>query len=145
MTHYFWTQSDPFALKKFFSRKTINVISIYFLASFIVQNLKKKNPWRGSRFVSNATSDLYPMHHLWAQNDLFTLKKNPLAKEMPRKSISKILLHLLASFHCPKFLKNLQRTSNKKNLRVDLYIVMMLSLGPKQPISSAEVFFQKNY
>ena len=37
-----WAQNDPIALHKIFSRKTINIISINFLASFTVQNSKTK-------------------------------------------------------------------------------------------------------
>ena len=40
--HHFWTQNGPFAPnKKFFLKKIINIIFIYLLAPFIVQNLKK--------------------------------------------------------------------------------------------------------
>ena len=37
----FWAQNDPFAPNKIFLENIINVIFIYLLAPFIVQNLKK--------------------------------------------------------------------------------------------------------
>ena len=40
-TRHFWAQNDPFALKKFFFRKTIDIILMYLLAFLIVQNFKK--------------------------------------------------------------------------------------------------------
>ena len=40
--HHFWVQNDPFARpKQFFFSKIINIILIYLLALFIVQNKKK--------------------------------------------------------------------------------------------------------
>ena len=40
-TRHFWVQNDPFPLKKFFFRKTIDIILMYLLAFLIVQNFKK--------------------------------------------------------------------------------------------------------
>ena len=39
--HHFWVQNDPFAPSDPFFWKIINIILIYLLAPFIVQNLKK--------------------------------------------------------------------------------------------------------
>ena len=39
--HHFWAHNDPFAPNKFFFSKIINIILIYLLAPFIVQNFKK--------------------------------------------------------------------------------------------------------
>ena len=61
--HHFWTQNGPFAPnKKFFLKKIINIIFIYLLAPFIVQNFKKKS-YSGSRVMR--------MHQFWAQNSPF--------------------------------------------------------------------------
>ena len=52
------------------------------------------------------------MRHFWAQNDPFALKKF-----VSRKYISKILLHLLALFHCAKFQKkSIEQIKEKKSL-----------------------------
>ena len=40
--HHFWIQNDPLALKDIF-RKTTNLILMYFLASWIMQNSKKSS------------------------------------------------------------------------------------------------------
>ena len=41
---HFWAQNGPFAPSKFFFWKIINIILIYLLAPFIVQNFKKILP-----------------------------------------------------------------------------------------------------
>ena len=41
--HHFWAQNGPFAPNNFFW-KIINIILIYLLAPFIVQNFKKIHP-----------------------------------------------------------------------------------------------------
>ena len=58
--HHFWAQNGPFAPNNFFW-KIINIILIYLLASFIVQNFK--NSSSGSRVMM--------MHNFWAQNGQF--------------------------------------------------------------------------
>ena len=40
-TRHFWTQNDPFTLKKIFFRKTIDIIFMCLLAPLIVQFFKK--------------------------------------------------------------------------------------------------------
>ena len=40
-TRHFWTQNDPFTLKKIFFRKTIVIIFMCLLAPLIVQFFKK--------------------------------------------------------------------------------------------------------
>ena len=40
-TRHFWTQNDPFTLKNFFFRKTIDIIFMCLLAPLIVQFFKK--------------------------------------------------------------------------------------------------------
>ena len=55
--HHFWPPNGSFAPKFFFWKKIINIIFIYLLASFILQNLKKilkANPdlWGCSTFGS---------------------------------------------------------------------------------------------
>ena len=57
--HHFWAQNGPFAPNCFL--KIINIILIYLLASFIVQNFK--NSSSGSRVMM--------MHNFWAQNGQF--------------------------------------------------------------------------
>ena len=57
---YFWAQNGPFG-PIFFFWKIINIILIYLLASFIVQNFK--NSSSGSRVMM--------MHNFWAQNGQF--------------------------------------------------------------------------
>ena len=39
----FWVLNDPFATNESFFGKVFNIISMYLLVLFIVQNLKKKN------------------------------------------------------------------------------------------------------
>ena len=50
----FWAQKHPIALDQFFFQKKKDIISIHFLASFIVPNSKK---------ILRGDPDLYPMRH----------------------------------------------------------------------------------
>ena len=62
--HHFWDQNSPFApnIFFFFFLRIINIILIYLLAPFIVQNLKK-NTSTGSRDMRTC--------NFWAQNGPF--------------------------------------------------------------------------
>ena len=57
---HFWAQNGPFAPNNFFW-KIINIILIYLLASFIVQNFK----------ISSSGSRVMRMRNFWAQNGPF--------------------------------------------------------------------------
>ena len=93
----------------------MNVISIHFLASLIAQNSKK---------FLRGHSDLYLTYHFWAQNDPFSLKNFLFRKTIFQKK--KVLLHLLASFHCVNVRKNRADQTKKSLLRANLCIVMMI-------------------
>ena len=93
----------------------MNVIFIHFLSSLIVQNSKK---------FLRGHSDLYLTYHFRAQNDPFALKNFFFQKNHFSKK--KVLLHLLASFHCVNFRKNRADQTKKSLLRVNQYIVMMI-------------------
>ena len=73
---------------KIFLEKIINIIFIYLLATFIVQNFK--NSYSGSRVVR--------MRHFWAQNGAFAPNKNFFGKNYQYH------FHLpIGHFHCAKF------------------------------------------
>ena len=72
----------------FFLEKITNIIFIYLLATFIVQNFK--NSYSGSRVVR--------MRHFWAQNGAFAPNKNFFGKNYQYH------FHLpIGHFHCAKF------------------------------------------
>ena len=75
---HFWAQNGRLVPKRIFLEKMINVIFIYLLAPFIVQNLKK-NDYSGSRVMR--------MHHFWAQNGPIAqtriFSENPLISLVP--------------------------------------------------------------
>ena len=85
--HHFWAQNGPFAPNNFFW-KIINIILIYLLAPFIVQNLKK-NSSSGSRVMR--------MRNFWAQNGPFP---------QTRIFSEKMLMSLVSFIHAYLHAKN---------------------------------------
>ena len=59
---HFWAEKGSFAPHKIFLENIINIIFIYLLAPFIVQNLKKN---------FHSRSKVMTMHHFCDQNETF--------------------------------------------------------------------------
>ena len=74
--HHFWAQIGPFAPKQIFFCKIINIILIYLLAPFIVQNFKKILPadpelWGCAIFGPKMTH--FPKLQFFSENLLMSL------------------------------------------------------------------------
>ena len=82
---HFWVKWSICSPKKVF-QKTINIILIYLLAPFIVQN-QKKNSSSGSRVMR--------MRNFWAQNDPFP-QMRPFSENLLMSLVSFIHAYLHA-------------------------------------------------
>ena len=80
--HHFWTQSCPFGPNKFYFGKSNDVIFMYLLAPFIVQNLKK---------VLRVDA-VMTIRHFWVE------MANWPKQDIYRKSNNIFLIYVLPSF-----------------------------------------------
>ena len=114
----FWVLNDLFAPNKNFFGKAINVIFMYLLAPFIVQNLKKilranpelwDVPFLGPKWPFARTKSViqsYEMHHFWAQNGPFAPQKEVFGKKS---------LVLFSSTYWPLLLRKILKKSYSRS------------------------------
>ena len=72
-SHHFQAQNGPFALNVIFFRKTINIIIMYLLALFIMQNFKK---------ILKSESRVMTTCHFWAKMVHLPINENFLEKAL---------------------------------------------------------------
>ena len=106
---HFCAQNGPFAPNKFFLGEIINIILIYLLAPFLVQNFKK---------ILTADPELR-MHNFWAQNDPF-----PQTRIFSENLLKSVVSFIQAYLHA----KNQSQISIFININIDINISEILTI-----------------